>query len=109
MPRVILFGITFDSQIESMRYLQLRDMQERGEIADLQTHPVFKLAMSPMTKRQRRYTADFQYRRTADGALVVEEVKPQRRKARSWTRDFPLRMDIARGLYPDRDFVVVTL
>lgn len=48
-------------------------------------------------------------RRTADGALVVEEVKPQRRKARSWTRDFSLRMDIARGLYPDREFVVVTL
>lgn len=109
MPRVTLFGITFDSQLESMRYLQLRDMQERGEISGLQVHPRFVISVSPLTKRERRYTADFEYLRLADGARVVEEVKPRRRKARSWTRDFPLRIDLARTRYPDREFLVVPM
>ena len=109
MPRVTLFGFEFRSQIESMRYLQLRDMAERGEIADLAVRPRFVISTSPMTGRQRRYTASFQYRRASDDALVVEQVSPRRKKVRRWNTAFPRRIELAQSLFPDHEFIVVTV
>ena len=41
--KVIVDGITFDSKKESKRYLELKQMQENGEIHDLQLQVPFEL------------------------------------------------------------------
>lgn len=104
--KLTAFGIAFDSAIERDRYLILRAQQDAGELSDLEAHPVFDI--TPEGQRRRRYTADFRYR-DARGCLVVEEVKPTSRKARSWTRDVRLRMDMARAKYPECQFVIVEM
>jgi len=100
------FGIVFDSGIERDRYLILRALQDDGAITDLEPHPVFDI--TPTGQRKRRYTADFRYR-DERGCLVVEEVKPRNRNARSWTRDVRLRMDLARAAYPGHQFRIVEM
>lgn len=46
--KVTLDGMTFDSKKELKRYIELKAMQQRGEIQDLQHHTKFELA--PRTK-----------------------------------------------------------
>ncbi|WP_339352176.1 DUF1064 domain-containing protein [Acinetobacter beijerinckii] len=46
--KVELDGMTFDSKKEHKRYIELKAMQQRGEIRDLQHHTKFELA--PKTK-----------------------------------------------------------
>ncbi len=76
--KITLYGYTFDSQDEGNRYLQLRSMQEAGEISDLELQPRFVLVDGGVDWRGRkvnpiRYVADFQY--TENGRTVVEDVK----------------------------------
>lgn len=79
-------GITFDSRMEAKRYVQLKDMQEAGDIYDLRLQPEYELipAYKHNGKRVRKtiYRADFAYRKLA-GKLpdalvdeyVIEDVK----------------------------------
>lgn len=79
--KVIVDGITFDSKKESKRYLELKQMQESGEIHDLQLQVPFELIPSfeiivDGKKRKRRkmqYIADFVY--YINDVKVVEDVK----------------------------------
>ncbi|ENX22448.1 hypothetical protein F892_01690 [Acinetobacter vivianii] len=72
-------GMTFDSKKEYKRYIELKAMQQRGEIHGLDHHTKFELA--PKTKLERekrakpavRYFADFTYY-IAD-KYIVEDVK----------------------------------
>lgn len=88
--KVVVDGITFDSEKESKRYLFLRQAQADGIISDLELQPKFELipaiketyvkhlktkdklcertAQLPIT-----YTADFEY--VKDGERVIEDVK----------------------------------
>lgn len=82
--KVTAFGHTFDSKKEYERYLDLLDMQRRGEIAELKPHPKFKLwsGDKPIVGlggkfSQRVYTADFSY--IKDGKLIIEDVKPRKK------------------------------
>lgn len=75
-------GMTFDSKKEHKRYIELKAMQQRGEIRDLQHHTKFELA--PKTKLEGekrakpalRYFADFTYYNTR-GEYIVEDVKSE--------------------------------
>ncbi|MGM1003036.1 DUF1064 domain-containing protein [Acinetobacter haemolyticus] len=78
--KVELDGMKFDSKKEHKRYIELKAMQQRGEITQLEHHTKFELA--PKTKLEGekrakpalRYFADFTYY-NADGEYVVEDVK----------------------------------
>ena len=78
--KVEMDGMTFDSKKEHKRYIELKAMQQRGEIRDLQHHTKFELA--PKTKLEGekrakpalRYYADFTYYNTR-GEYIVEDVK----------------------------------
>lgn len=77
--KVELDGMTFDSKKEYRRYIELKAMQQRGEITRLEHHTKFELA--PKTKLEGenrakpavRYFADFTYY-IAD-KYIVEDVK----------------------------------
>lgn len=77
--KVELDGMTFDSKKEYKRYIELKAMQQRGEIHGLEHHTKFELA--PKTKLDGekrakpavRYFADFTYY-IAD-KYIVEDVK----------------------------------
>ncbi|HCU74676.1 MAG TPA: hypothetical protein DGS69_03440 [Acinetobacter baumannii] len=75
-----LDGMTFDSTKEYKRYIELKALQQRGEIKELQHHTKFELA--PKTKLEGekrakpalRYFADFTYY-LINGEFIVEDVK----------------------------------
>ena len=78
--KVEMDGMTFDSKKEHKRYIELKAMQQRGEIFGLEHHTKFELA--PKTKLEGekrakpalRYFADFTYYNT-QGVYIVEDVK----------------------------------
>jgi hypothetical protein len=78
--KIGLDGMTFDSKKEHKRYIELKAMQQRGEIFGLEHHTKFEL--SPKTKLEGekrakpalRYFADFTYYNTR-GEYIVEDVK----------------------------------
>ena len=79
--KVVLNGITFDSQKEARRYRDLSLLERVGEIQDLQTQYSFVLADSvkfesePRRKPAVKYVADFVYQE--NGQMVVEDVKSE--------------------------------
>ncbi|TCB77455.1 DUF1064 domain-containing protein [Acinetobacter sp. ANC 4173] len=78
--KVELDGMTFDSKKEHRRYIELKVMQQRGEIRDLKHHTKFELAPKTKIEGEKRakpalrYFADFTYYRIT-GEFVVEDVK----------------------------------
>jgi len=80
--KVELDGMTFDSKKEHKRYIELKAMQQRGEIFGLEHHTKFELA--PKTKLEGekrakpalRYFADFTYY-ISSGEYIVEDVKSE--------------------------------
>lgn len=107
-------GITFDSQIEGQRYLQLLSMEQSGEISELVCHPKFELQPAYKNMQGKRiqaitYSADFQY--IENGQLIVEDVKPRNRSAkRQDTARIPpdgrLRIKLFEYKYPKIKFIV---
>lgn len=90
-------GIEFDSKKEASRYIELKMLERRGEIRDLQMQVPFilipaqyeeRIEYTPkrnVEKRVKRlveqkvsYVADFVYTRS-NGEIVVEDVKGYRR------------------------------
>lgn len=76
--RIEADGHKFDSKAEFRRYCILVEQQQRGEIHNLEVHPVYQLIKSfkrhGKTIRGVKYTADFRYQ-LPDGNTVVEDVK----------------------------------
>ena len=78
--KVELDGKTFDSKKEYQRYIQLKAMQQRGEIFGLDHHTKFELAPKTKIEGEKRakpalrYFADFTYY-TITGEFIVEDVK----------------------------------
>lgn len=72
-------GILFASKKEANRYVQLKGMQDIGQISELELQKkycIIPAQRDPDTGkviRATHYIADFVYRK--DGALVVEDVK----------------------------------
>ena len=75
--KCIIDGIIFDSKKEASRYLELKEMQDRGEITDLKLQVPFILipAFNLGKKRYRKmeYIADFVY--IKNGEQIVEDTK----------------------------------
>lgn len=96
------FGITFDSQSERDRFLELYEMQQEGAIHHLECQPSFVLleAFKDCDGKKERaitYRADFRYT-TSDGRIVVEDVKS---KATAKSRDWSLRRKLFKSRYPN--------
>lgn len=76
--KVKIDGYTFDSIIESKRYIQLKEKVEEGVIKDLEVHPRFVLQNAFLYGDKRIsgiwYEADFSYT-VIDGRKIVEDVK----------------------------------
>lgn len=103
--KVIVDGITFDSEKESKRYLFLKQAQANGVISDLELQPQYIIL--PAIKGTRikhfkrkaditeeytiqqpvKYTADFRY--IIDNQVVVEDIKGSKYTI---SRDLPLRI-----------------
>ncbi len=80
--RVYADGMTFDSRREYRRWLQLRLLEDDGQVADLRRQVAFPLVVNGVTVG--RYTADFVYLDMAcpavapDARIVVEDCKGYR-------------------------------
>ena len=80
--KVEMDGMTFDSKKEHKRYIELKAMQQRGEIFGLEHHTKFELAPKTklegekMAKPALRYFADFTYY-IITGEYIVEDVKSE--------------------------------
>lgn len=78
--KVELDGMTFDSKKEYKRYIELKAMQQRGEIFGLEHHTKFELAPKIKLEGEKRakpalrYFADFTYYNKS-GEYIVEDVK----------------------------------
>jgi len=115
--KVVLDNIEFDSQIEAARWQELCLLQRAGDIQQLRPHPEFTIQEKHRDAfgkpfRERAYTADFIYWSVEHSRWIVEEVKGRRRtKAGNFvplvSRDFYVRWDRARDLYPAYEFVIV--
>lgn len=77
--KVIIDGISFDSEKEGKRYLELKSMQQFGLIKDLELQKVYELQPSfrknNKTYRKIAYKADFSYFDIEREQIVVEDVK----------------------------------
>ena len=115
--KVVIDNHEFDSRIEAARWQELKLLQRAGEIQQLRPHPEFVIqekGRDPFGKpfRKRVYKSDFIYWSVEHGRWVVEEVKGKRRtKTGNYvplvSRDFYVRWDRARVLYPDYEFIIV--
>ena len=80
--KVEMDGMTFDSKKEHKRYIELKAMQQRGEIFGLQHHTKFELAPKVKIEGEKRakpalrYLADFTYYMIS-GEYIVEDVKKE--------------------------------
>jgi hypothetical protein len=91
-------GYTFDSLAERDRYIQLRFMEQEGEITALCVHPRYEL-IAAYEKNERKiraahYEADFEYRSNDDGTLIIEDVKGVQ------TAVFKLKRKLFESMYP---------
>ena len=78
-------GIVFDSKKELKKWLDYKDLEEKGEIKDLKRQVEYvlieKFKLNGKTYRKTSYLADFTYVSTKDGKLHVVDVKsPYTRK-----------------------------
>lgn len=79
--KVEIDGILFDSKRESQVYLELKALQEKGEIRDLKCHPTFQLQppfrdWSGKKQQAISYTPDFHYFDKFGNQHVVEVKNP---------------------------------
>jgi len=86
-------GVTFASQKEAHRYLELRASLRTGLITDLELQPRFPLYVSNV--KIGTYIADFRYRSKA-GEIVIEDVK----SAGTKTAVYRLKKKIFEAMYP---------
>lgn len=90
----------FASKVEAARYAYLRSLELAGEIADLQTQPVFQV--EPERCKSIKYTADFVYREARSGQWTVEDVKGQAILA-----DASIRMRLFTAKFPQYQLNIV--
>jgi hypothetical protein len=84
--RFEIMGKKFDSKAEGKRFLQLKAMEQAGEILGLETQVEYELIPAQKVgshkERPVKYVCDFRY--TKDGSVVVEDVKSAPTKTREY-------------------------
>ena len=77
--KIIIDGITFHSRAEGNRYSELKLLEKKGLITDLELQPKFLLQESfkynNETIRSIHYIADFKYIDIKTSQLIVEDQK----------------------------------
>jgi len=95
--RVEIMGLMFDSKAEGKRFLQLKAMEQAGEIEALEVQPEYELIpgqnIGGKKERPVKYVADFRYIR--DGQPIVEDVK----SAPTKTREFIIKRKLMLWLH----------
>lgn len=81
-------GISFASQAEAKRYIELKMMERAGKISYLHTQPTFTMPVG-------NYTPDFLYIDNGTGKEIAEEIKGHPTEA------FRLRLRCFQFFYPD--------
>lgn len=81
--KVWIDGKRFDSKAEGARYWELRQMEQAGEIANLECQPKYVLTVQGV--KIGAYVADFRYA-LPDGTVVVEDVKGVRTAIYRWKK-----------------------
>ena len=75
-------GQKFHSKKEANRWCELKLRERAGEISDLRRQVPYEILLAVRwegkTLRIRSYTADFVYRETSSGDIIVEDVKGYR-------------------------------
>lgn len=93
----------FDSIAESVRYKELKLLEQAGEISELTLQPRFLLQeafrKNGKSYRKIEYIADFQY--IEKGKTIVEDVKGIQ------TDVFKLKHKIFEKLYPDLELRII--
>lgn len=96
--RVTVDGIKFDSKREANRWLELRNLERAGQIADLRRQVVVELQgrdgpLLTRTGRKMRITVDFAYvdlrKEATAGLTIYEDAKGKP------TRDYEVRRAVA--------------
>jgi len=101
-------GITFASQMEANRYIELKLLEQADTIDSLKLQPEFQISqgwVNPKSGekiRSRFYVGDFMYHDKMFERVVVEDVKGME------TPEFRLKWDLVRSQYPQYMFVKVT-
>lgn len=98
--KTVIDGIKFDSRKESVRYFDLKILQDSGKISDLELQPKFEIVPAVVWNnkalRVKHYIADFKYKQ--DGKTVIEDVKGFR------TREYILKRQLFLLKYPEYIF-----
>ncbi len=96
------YGHKHDSSVEAKRCVALHIMQARGEIQELEVHPVFKFHIEGEPLKMgngqvAKWKLDFSYKEAGD--KIAEDVKSKG----PWmdARELALKKALFRRLYPD--------
>lgn len=101
--KIVVDNIKFDSNLEAIRYKELKLLLRAGEISNLELQPRFLLQDSfkknGRTFRKIEYVADFKY--IENGKTIVEDVKGIQ------TDVFKLKYKIFEKVYPDLTLKII--
>lgn len=92
-------GIKFDSKKEAERYLELKILEQAGEIKDLRLQVKFELVPKQADERSLNYYADFVYYDTAKEKKVIEDTKGFK------TDLYIAKRKLVKYKYPDYEFL----
>lgn len=102
--KVQVDGIEFDSELEAKRYMQLKLLQQAGEIKNLKLQVPFLLQegfkKNRKTYKKIEYIADFVYEE--NGQTVVEDTKGIK------TDVFKIKQKLFEYKYPDLNLKIIT-
>jgi hypothetical protein len=73
--KTVVFGITFDSKKEALRYKELKLLEDSNIIMNLARQVPFELVPKQNGERAVKYIADFVYINVQTGVTIVEDVK----------------------------------
>lgn len=77
--KVEIEGIMFDSKKEGQKYLELKELEKKGIIKDLELQKEYilqdKFKINGKTRREIRYKTDFTFITTKDGVFHAIDVK----------------------------------
>ena len=93
-------GVTFDSKKEGARFFELKLLQDRKEITELQRQVKFQIVpKAGKNERAHYYVADFTYKEY--GKQVIEDVKSPATKANAV---YSLKKALVLWQYPEYEF-----
>ena len=94
-------GIVFDSKLEAARYKILKQLEQAGELSELEVQVDFPCVVTVNGEDQKicSYIADFRYKRGEE--VVVEDTKGV------ITQVFRLKKKLVEALYPGTKILIV--